>query len=109
VRTLVWCALAAASLVFAQQATEKKPQSSSTETTPKPLFGGKLNLKSSKTTKESAPMAFNGIDPNGKVDAAMMATTPSDEDKKKVDGLDKARPKGEQVAKFVADGGLEKQ
>ena len=54
-------------------------------------------------------MAFNGIDPNGKVDAAMMATSPSAEDKTKVEALDAARPKGELVAKFVEEGGLTKK
>ena len=101
--------LAATSFVFAQQSTEKKPQNPPADSKPKPLFGGKLNLTGSQKTKETAPMAFNGIDPNGKVDAAMMATTPGAEDKKRVEDMDAARPKVEQVAKFVADGGLAKQ
>lgn len=42
-RTLVWCTLAAASLVLGQQTTEKKPQDPPAESKPKPLFGGKLN------------------------------------------------------------------
>src|SRR5437588_12174896 len=34
---------------------------------PTPLFGGTIGLKSSRQTKDSATLGFNGVDPNGQV------------------------------------------
>ncbi|HEV8290933.1 MAG TPA: hypothetical protein VGP94_03385, partial [Tepidisphaeraceae bacterium] len=71
--------LALASLAMAQQASEKKkdapPPEQKQDSTP--LFQKKLGYKSSKTTKESTTLGFNGIDPSGKVDQKMLATTPT--------------------------------
>src|SRR5947209_8231776 len=39
---------------------------------PQPLFGGSLNLKSSRQSKDTATLGFNGLDPNGQVQKAAL-------------------------------------
>ena len=40
---------------------------------PTPLFGGTIGLKSSRQTKDSATLGFNGVNPDGTVQKAMLA------------------------------------
>ncbi len=40
---------------------------------PTPLFGGSIGLKSSRQTKDSATLGFNGVNPDGTVQKAMLA------------------------------------
>jgi hypothetical protein len=92
---------------LAQDATQKKDAAPPPkQDQPAPLFGGKLGVKSSKNTKESATLGFNGIDPSGKVDQKMLATTPTAADQAKVKQLSDERPKPAELAAFLKEGGL---
>jgi hypothetical protein len=77
-----------------------------TKKEPAPLFGGKMGIKSSSTTKETASLGFNGIDPSGKVDAKMLATTPSAEHEAKAKQLAALVPAPAALADFLKEGGL---
>lgn len=90
-----------------QQNQPQQPQQQSAK--PAPLFGGQLNIKSSDRSKESATLGFNGIDPDGKVDAKMLATNASAADAAKVQAMDADRPSGDQLNAFLQEGGLKKK
>jgi hypothetical protein len=107
VKSYIPWVLALAGLALAQQGSEKKestPPPSDQNSTP--LFQKKLGVKSSKTTKESTTLGFNGIDPSGKVDQKMLATTPTAEDQDKVKKMSAAKPSAADVKAFVKQGGL---
>ena len=91
-------------VALAQQQDSSKQQQQ-----PAPLFGGKIGTKSSQKTKESATLGFNGIDPSGKVDAKMLATSPSSSDETKVKDMAKAAPAAPELDAFIKDGGLNKR
>jgi hypothetical protein len=88
------------------QDSSKQPQNTKQ---PAPLFGGKLGTKSSQKTKESATLGFNGIDPSGKVDAQMLATSPTAQQETKVKDMAKAAPSAADLDAFIKDGGLNKR
>jgi len=96
--------LALATLAMAQQGSEKKKDAPPPE--PAPLFKSKLGYKSSKTTKESTTLGFNGIDPSGKVDKQMLATTPTTADQANVKKMSDNRPTDTDLKAFVKEGGL---
>jgi hypothetical protein len=104
---ILWM-LALASLALAQQGSEKKdappPADQKQESTP--LFQKKLGYKSSSTTKESTTLGFNGIDPSGKVDQKMLATTPTGADQEKVKKMASAQPAPADLKAFLKEGGL---
>jgi len=106
--SILWM-LALASLALAQQGSEKKdatppPADQKQESTP--LFQKKLGYKSSSTTKESTTLGFNGIDPSGKVDQKMLATTPTGTDQEKVKKMSSAQPAPADLKNFLKEGGL---
>ena len=114
-----WILIAATSLgiglATAQEASQsnagkkddnKKDAPAPAQPKPTPLFGGKLGIKSSDKTKESATMGFNGIDPSGKVDAKMLATSPTAADAQKLKDLAAKRPTAADLAAFLKEGGL---
>jgi hypothetical protein len=117
-KTILFCWLtlfACALVAFAQQQAKptsqddknkKQQDSAATSQDPKPLFGGKIPARSSQSTKESASLGFNGIDPSGKVSKKMMATNPKPGDAEKVRDMDAKRPTPTQVAAFTKQGGL---
>ena len=80
-----------------QQPQQKKPS---------PLFGGQLGIRSARTTKESATLGFNGIDPAGKVDQKMLATPVTPADVEKAKNLGQPRPAAADVQAFAREGGL---
>ena len=96
--------LALASLAMAQQGSEKKKDAPPAE--PAPLFKTKLGYKSSKTTKESTTLGFNGIDPSGKVDKQMLATTPTAADQANVKKMSENQPTPADLKAFIEQGGL---
>lgn len=101
--------LALAGLALAQQGSEKKdttPPPADQNQNSTPLFQKKLGVKSSKTTKESTTLGFNGIDPSGKVDQKMLATTPTAEDQDKVKKMSASKPSAADLKAFVTQGGL---
>jgi hypothetical protein len=100
--------LALASLALAQQATDKKgtPPPADQKQDSSPLFQKKLGYKSSSTTKESTTLGFNGIDPSGKVDQKMLATTPSAADQERAKGMSANQPPPAELKGFLKEGGL---
>ena len=51
-------------------------------------------------------MSFNGIDPSGKVDAKMMATTPTAANVDKAAKMAANRPSDAELQAFLKEGGL---
>jgi hypothetical protein len=102
--------LAACGAALAQDSSKKQnepPPPKKEE--PAPLFGGKLGTRSSQKTKESATLGFNGIDPSGKVDAKMLATTATSEHQAKVKKMSDTAAKPAELDAFIKDGGLNKK
>lgn len=99
--------LAVAAAALAQQASQQQKKSSAPPPQKKDsLFTGQLGIKSSERTKESATLGFNGIDPAGKVDQQMMATSPGESDKAKVKRMTDQRPTASDLNEFLKEGGL---
>jgi hypothetical protein len=107
VKTYVLGVLALVCLALGQQNTEKKdtpPPPAEQNSTP--LFQKKLDYKSSKTTKTSTTLGFNGIDPSGKVDQKMLATAPTAIDQEKVKKMSANQPTPADLKGFLNEGGL---
>src|SRR5512146_1211838 len=105
-RRWIWLVLAVVVAALAQDTGQKKDSSTQKKDQPAPLFGGKLGIRSSQNTKESATLGFNGIDPSGKVDEKMLATTPTAADQAKVKKMSEQVPSGPELAAFLKEGGL---
>lgn len=102
--------LAISTLAIGQQPAEQKKETPPAEQQkPAPLFGGKLDLRSSKRTKESATLGFNGIDPSGKVDQKMLGTQVTSADEQKAKTMGDPRPSGADLSAFAQEGGLNKK
>lgn len=76
---------------------------------PAPLFGGKLGTRSSQKNKESATLGFNGIDPSGKVDQQMLATSVTADHQAKVKKMAELAPSAADLDAFIKEGGLNKR
>jgi hypothetical protein len=113
VRRLFPWILALSELGFAQQQQNPTPppqdqnsnQNSSDQQNSSP-FKNKVGYKSSKTSKESTTLGFNGIDPSGKVDQKMMATTATSSDQEKVKQMTVNQPRPEELKTFLEQAGL---
>src|SRR5215470_17841689 len=73
---------------------------------PTPLFGGTIGLKSSRQTKDSATLGFNGVDPNGQVQKAMLSAAVSPADAMKAQQLAQTSVAPADLVQFLQDGGL---
>jgi hypothetical protein len=73
---------------------------------PTPLFGGSIGLKSSRQTKDSATLGFNGVDPNGQVQKAMLSAAASPADAMKAQQLAQTTVAPADLVQFLQDGGL---
>lgn len=73
---------------------------------PAPLFGGSLNLKSSRQTKDSATMGFNGVDPNGQVQKSFLSATASTTDRSKALQIAGYKVDPQELAQFIQDAEL---
>jgi len=73
---------------------------------PTPLFGGTIGLKSSRQTKDSATLGFNGVDPNGQVQKAMLSAAATSTDAMKAQQLAQITVNPADLAQFLQDGGL---
>jgi len=107
VRPFIYWLLVLSGLLVAQQDNTKKdapPPSEQKEDAP--LFKNKLGVKSSNTTKSSTTLGFNGIDPSGKVDQKMLATSPSSKDQESMKKMSANRPAAADVKAFLEEGGL---
>ena len=90
----------------AQQAEKKESPPPAEKKEPAPLFGGQLGIRSSQKTKESATLGFNGIDPSGKVDQKMLATSAGSKDQQAVKKMTENRPAQAELIAFLKEGGL---
>ncbi|HXM96768.1 MAG TPA: hypothetical protein VOA64_21315 [Candidatus Dormibacteraeota bacterium] len=73
---------------------------------PAPLFGGTLNLKSSRQTKDSSALGFNGVDPNGQVQKSFLSAAPTGADAAKAQQVAVYKVDQAELAAFIADGHL---
>ncbi len=109
----IWILALLVSLSLAQQQNpppeQKSKEPSQEQKQPAPLFGGQLGVKSSSSTKESATLGFNGIDPSGKVEAQMLATHAGLADEAKARALAQLRPSQDALDAFLQEGGLKKK
>jgi hypothetical protein len=104
----LWVLVLAALAIAQQSGDDKKASKESDKKTeePAPLFKNKLGYKSSQSTKESATLSFNGIDPSGKVDAKMMAASPTAASVDKAKKMAENRPADADLQAFLKEGGL---
>ena len=107
-RPFTFWLLVLSGLSLAQQDSQKKdtPPPADQKEESAPLFKSKLGIKSSKSTKESTTLGFNGIDPSGKVDQKMMATSPGSKDQENVKKMSANRPTAAALKSFLQEGGL---
>ena len=73
---------------------------------PTPLFGGTIGLKSSRQTKDSATLGFNGVDPNGQVQKAMLTAAATSADASKAQQISQNTITPADLLQFLQDGGL---
>ena len=101
--------LALCCTALAQDSSKQQSSPPPKKEEPAPLFGGKLGTRSSQKNKESATLGFNGIDPSGKVDAQMLATSATADHEAKVKNLATMAPSPAELDAFVKEGGLNKR
>ena len=73
---------------------------------PAPLFGGSLNLKSSRQSKDSATMGFNGVDPNGQVQKSFLSAAANNTDRGKAQQMAAYKVDPQELAQFIQEGEL---
>ncbi len=73
---------------------------------PQPLFGGQVNLKSSRQSKDTATLGFNGLDPNGQVQKGFLAAAPTAADVAKAQQLTQSGVTQAELTAFMQEGGL---
>ncbi len=73
---------------------------------PAPLFGGSLNVKSSRQTKDSATLGFNGVDDNGQVQKSFLSATATGTDTSAVQKLANVPVNNTELDEFIQQGGL---
>jgi hypothetical protein len=73
---------------------------------PAPLFGGSLNVKSSRQTKDTATLGFNGVDDNGQVQKSFLSATASGADTSAVQEMTSLAVNQAELDEFVQQGGL---
>lgn len=89
-----------------QNPSNPPPASGSDNGKPAPLFGGNVNLKSSRQTKDSASLGFNGVDPNGQVAKSFLTASPTSADAAKAQSVATYKADPAELAKFIQDGNL---
>jgi hypothetical protein len=73
---------------------------------PAPLFGGSLSLKSSRQTKDTATMGFNGVDPNGQVQKSFLTAAATNADRSKAQQVAGYKVDPQELAQFIQDAEL---
>jgi len=73
---------------------------------PAPLFGGTVGLKSSRQTKDSASLGFNGVDPNGQVAKSFLTASATGADVAKAQTVGTYKVDPAELNKFIQDGNL---
>jgi len=89
-----------------QQQQQQNPPPKQGDNKPAPLFGGTLDLKSSRQTKDSATLGFNGVDPNGQVQKSFLSASASGTDNDKAAQIAGYKVSDADLAQFIQDGGL---
>ena len=106
VKPFTFWLLVLSGLALAQQGGEKKDTPPPAEQKEDSLFKKKLGIKSSNNSKGSTTLGFNGIDPSGKVDQKMLATSTQASDQEKVKNMSTNRPTAADLKSFLEEGGL---
>lgn len=88
------------------QPTPSQSQPGQTSTAPAPLFEGQSTLKSSRQGKETATAGFNGIGPDGSVQASLLNANPSPADAERVAAMASTTVDAAELAAFAKDGNL---
>ena len=73
---------------------------------PKPLFGGSLNLKSSRQSKDATTLGFNGLDPNGQVEKSLLRANPTPQDTAEAQQIAAYQLNAAQLDSFIKSGNL---
>jgi cytoskeletal protein RodZ len=73
---------------------------------PKPLFGGSLNLKSSRQSKDATTLGFNGLDPNGQVAKSVLQANPTPQDTAQAQQIAANQVNPAQLDSFIKSGNL---
>lgn len=96
-----------------QKPASKKTQSGADATPkpandnkPAPLFQGTIGLKSSRQTKDSASLGFNGVGPNGQVQQSFLQSSPSGSDKQKAAFVATLTSDSAELMRFLKEGNL---
>ena len=76
---------------------------------PQPLFGGSLNLKSSRQSKDTATLGFNGLDPNGQVQKAALDSPAGAGDTLKAEQVAQYSVAQSEMSTFIEEGKLNPQ
>ncbi|HWZ99433.1 MAG TPA: hypothetical protein VN025_16875 [Candidatus Dormibacteraeota bacterium] len=73
---------------------------------PTPLFGGSIGLKTSRQTKDSATLGFNGVDPNGQVQKSFLTAAVTPVDTVSAQKVAQTTVAPADLVQFLQDGGL---
>lgn len=84
----------------------KPAPANNTDNKPSPLFGGTVGLKSSRQTKDSASLGFNGVDPNGQVAKSFLTASATGADVAKAQAVGTYKVDSAELKKFIQDGDL---
>ncbi len=76
---------------------------------PAPLFGGSLNLKSSRQSKDVATLGFNGLDPNGQVQKGFLTAAATGADTARAQQVTRTTVNQEELTAFLQEGSLNPQ
>ena len=89
-----------------QQSNQQQGNQRNSGDKPTPLFGGSIGLKSSRQTKDSATLGFNGVDPNGQVQKSFLNAAVTPADAMKAQQLSQTTVAPADLVQFLQDGGL---
>jgi hypothetical protein len=89
-----------------QQSNQQQGNQQNNGDKPTPLFGGSIGLKSSRQTKDSATLGFNGVDPNGQVQKSFLNAAVTPADAMKAQQLSQTTVAPADLVQFLQDGGL---
>jgi hypothetical protein len=89
-----------------QQGNQQQGNQQNNGDKPTPLFGGTIGLKTSRQTKDSATLGFNGVNPDGSVQKAMLAAAVTPVDAMKAQQIAQTTVAPTDLVQFLQDGGL---
>ncbi len=89
-----------------KQQEKAKPQQQDDSAKPKPLFSKPITARSSQQKKDTTSLGFNGLDPQGKVEKALLESDPTPADEAQVQKLAERKVDGAALKKVLDDGHL---